>query len=347
PSTAASSPNALVAPPISEPKKSTASARDVRLGLIMNPATKETRARARLRQRRQNRALTSETRDIFTATRNCAKCGNLVLSPRSQSTSFELDPFSLPFSDLLHVTCTGCRTTHCRGCFAVAQCPRQCSGGPTCTVRNCCPEVRAIAIFEALSSFDNAYAAEAGFATTVRLISKTDKSMRRFEDAFVRTLRVLCSWLQMASESESEDSSEGTGASRGRGGLHPSVTRLFSISFLPEVMHAFLRNNNVRDWVAHSETYLAILDTLRRMLDAGLAPLLSAPLPRIDASCGLRGVVAGAAAPLGDLVRQLEGHRRPLMALAGKVQFAATVEKVNNLCDGISYLLLQQVVGGI
>ena len=49
--------------------------------------------------------------------------------------------------------------------------------------------------------------------------------------------------------------------------------------------------------------------------------------------------------PLRDVVKQLEAYRRPLRSLLDKIQFEATVEKVNNLCDGISYLMLQQVVG--
>ncbi|KDR85912.1 hypothetical protein GALMADRAFT_235069 [Galerina marginata CBS 339.88] len=366
PSVSSSPPNVLVAPPISEPKKSTASARDLRLGQMLNPAKENSTPPAQIeptRSRRRSTHKTSEGRDLFTATRNCVKCGNLVVSPRSQP-SFTHDPFSLPFSDLLHVTCSACGTNHCRGCFTVVRCPRQCAGGPSCTVRNCCPDIRAIAIFEALSSFDHIYATEAGFAGKggkqqrqayiKLLISKADKSMRTFEDAFVRTLRILCSWMQVSSP---DDASE-----EERRGLHPSVSILFSNSYLPEVMHGFLSNNNVRDWVAHSETYSVVLDTLRRMFDCGLSPVLMEPLRHIDQSCGLQGLVwdEGSitwemdknnvpvrSAPLSELVRQLEAHRGPLRALAGKVQFSSTVEKVNNLCDGISYLLLQQVVGGI
>ena len=51
--------------------------------------------------------------------------------------------------------------------------------------------------------------------------------------------------------------------------------------------------------------------------------------------------------PIGDLIKKLEVHRSGLRAFAAKVQFEATLDKVNTLCDGISYLLLQQVVGGI
>ncbi|KDR70488.1 hypothetical protein GALMADRAFT_282224 [Galerina marginata CBS 339.88] len=301
---------------------------------------------------------TFKGRDLFTATRNCVKCGNLVVSPRSQP-SFTHDPFSLPFSDLLHVTCSACETNHCRGCFSVVRCPRQCVGGPSCTVRNCCLDIRTIAIFEALSSFDHIYATEAGFAGKggkqqrqayiKLLISKANKSTRTFEDAFVGTLRILCSWMQVSYPDDGEERRD-------------SVSILFSNSYLPEVMHCFLSNNSVRDWIAHSETYIVVLETLRRMFDCELSAVLMEPLRHIDQSCGLQGLVwdKGSitwemdksnvpvrSAPLNELVRQLEAHRRPLMALVSKVQFTPTVEKVNDLCDGISYLLLQQVVGGV
>lgn len=232
-----------------------------------------------------------------------------------------------------------------------------CQGKDSCVVKNCCPEVQAIAIFEVLSSFDVEFATEAGLASQgsrearqeyVRsVITKPDKNTRRFEASFVKALRTLCSWLQGSGfETESP---------------HPTVQRIFSVSYLPEVIRIFLSNNNVRDWVAHSETYLCILEVLRRMVDSGLSDILTEPLRAIEQSCGLQHWIwdlgsitwkCGSRnepvrlAPLQDLVKQLEAHRRPLMALAAKVQFPATVEKVNSLCDGISYLLLQQVVGG-
>jgi hypothetical protein len=292
----------------------------------------------------------------------------------SRQPSFEHDPFSLPFSDLIHLFCSSCRTCYCRGCFAVARCPsKDCSGGSTCTVRNCCPEVRAVAIFEALSSFDSIFASEAGFTASAHtgskqhrqayiklLISKADKKMRKFEDALVRTLMILSVWLQAPTRtaaSRSDEEEEGCAGVE----LHPSIARLFSASYLPEVVHAFLSNNNVRDWVAHSETYLAMLDTLRRVSDSrGLSVVLSEPILHVDRSPGLQRLVwdQGAisyeldeqgrmleSAPLRELVKQLEAHRRPLRQLAEKIQFDPTVEKVNNLCDGMSYLLLQQVVG--
>ncbi|KJA28324.1 hypothetical protein HYPSUDRAFT_1086661 [Hypholoma sublateritium FD-334 SS-4] len=309
---------------------------------------------------------------------------------------------------------------YCRGCFAVARCnralvlvssisrptstsarpptsatPNECSGGSTCTVRNCCPAVRAIAIFEALSAFDDSFVAEAGFRSEdrkgksqskeyrdayVRQIiggkpAEKDKAQgngaRRFEDAFVRALKAVSAWLQAPNSDANEDYPSKGKDAEGHA-VHATIPRLFETSLLLEVIHVFLGNTNVRDWVAHAETYLAILDLLRWMLDASTAiSLLRAPIRRIEATSGLRRAVWGdgnvrfediggaafdpaAPAPgrertrsLCDLIKNLEAHRRPLMALASKATFEATVDKVNSLCDGILYLLLQQVVDEI
>jgi hypothetical protein len=240
--------------------------------------------------------------------------------------------------------------------------------------------VRSIAIWEALGAFDAVFAAEAGFqvsesaqhqgvgrqhreAYVKLLISKTDKSMRRFEDAFLRTLRVVGSWLQAPSSSSGDDDD---------GESHETLLAHFLLSsFLLEVVHLFLSNNAVRDWIAHSETYLGILDLMKKMLDYGLGSVLREPVyaaapssssgpttpgagvynPFASASAApsvysstLSG--AGAGVSLSDLVKQLETHRTSLRDVTSKIQFPITVDKVNKLCESISYLLLQQMVGG-
>ena len=277
-------------------------------------------------------------------------------------------------------------------------------------MRNCCSTVRAIAIFEALSAFDDSFAAEAGFRSAdrkgksqskehrdafVRQIiggkpMEKDKTQgsgaRRFEDAFVRALKAVSAWLQAPNNDDDAYPSKGKDADGHA--PHETIPRLFETSLLLEVIHVFLGNTNVRDWVAHAETYLAILDLLRWMLDAStvvvqsqaaapwayavtLKSLLRTPMRRIEATSGLRravwgdgnvrfedvgGAASDLAAPahgreqmrsLCDLIKNLEAHRRPLMALASKATFEATVDKVNSLCDGILYLLLQQVVDEI
>ena len=256
-------------------------------------------------------------------------------------------------------------------------------------------------IFEALNIFDHIFATEAGFTPTTTttadgvdpdphgsfhsgrqqreayiklLISKADKSMRKFEDAFVRTLKVICSWLQFSPEFDVDDD-ETSPAFENPSYLNASIPHLLLASYLPEVIHTFLSNNNVRDWIAHSDTYNMILETLRWMSNfPTLSHVLNLPLPPVQRNCSLKQWATGQgvmkflgyppppltptanhakkplvveAEPIGDLIKKLEMHRSGLRAFAAKVQFEATLDKVNMLCDGISYLLLQQVVGGI
>ena len=192
--------------------------------------------------------------------------------------------------------------------------------------------------------------------------------MRKFEDAFVRTLRIICSWLQLSPEVDfdADADDEKSPAFGNPSFLNDSIPHLLLASYLPEVIHTFLSNNNVRDWMAHSETYSMILETLRWISDSPtIAHVLNQPLPPVQRNCTLRQWATGQGAilflqqypnhgkdpvvevePIGDLIKKLEMHRNVLRAFATKVQFEATLDKVNMLCDGISYLLLQQVLGG-
>ena len=200
--------------------------------------------------------------------------------------------------------------------------------------------------------------------------------MRKFEDAFVRTLKVICSWLQYSPEEGFDDAAgdQSSPAYNNPSYLNDFIPHLLLASYLPEVIHTFLSNNNVRDWIAHSDTYNMILETLRWISNfPSLSNVLNLPLPPIQRNCSLKQWATGQGTmnflgypttatashsssrrpvvmeiePIGDLIKKLEMHRSGLRALAAKVQFEATLDKVNILCDGISYLLLQQVVGGI
>ena len=321
----------------------------------------------------------------FGSSLSCNRCNDLQLSTPLNSRSI---------CDALHTSCSSCKTRHCRGCTSISPCSRPCSAGqsPTsCAVRNCCYNVRALVIFESLNIFDHIFATEAGFAppttTTTAdgvdpdphgsfqtgrqqreayiklLISKADKSMRKFEDAFLRTLKVICSWLQYSPPPEEKGFFDAGGDPSY---LNDDIPHLLLASYLPEVIHTFLSNNNVRDWIAHSDTYNMILETLRWMSNfPSLSSVLNLPLPPVQRNCTLKQWATGQGTmnflgyppttatttrvvePIGDLIKKLEMHRSGLRAFAAKVQFEATLDKVNALCDGISYLLLQQVVDGI
>ncbi|EDR04470.1 uncharacterized protein LACBIDRAFT_304567 [Laccaria bicolor S238N-H82] len=294
-------------------KKVSASARDLRLGLTMTPTplvTPTTRSRA---QNTSPEHEPSHHRDFFTASRRCSKCREVVKSPRSSPN----EPFS---PRLLHLPCASCNTNHCRGCFKPTRCPPTCSGGQSCPVRTCCSAICAIALFEVLCSFDKEYAGE----FIIVVIARTDKRTRAFEGVLVGTLRNVSSWLvQAASASESSSGS----------GIHASIPRLFTVSHLPSVMHAFLSHTlgAERDWVVHSEVYIALMDVIKNLSSSS--------------NGGVSGVMKEGRS-LGDAVKRLERHRQGLERYGNKFKFAAMAEKIEMLCEGISYLLFQQLVGG-
>lgn len=192
------------------------------------------------------------------------------------------------------------------------------------------------------------------------LISRPDKNTKRFEDAFLRTLKVVCSWLQPPSADDDADySDEGyQRREQEKEAYEMLLSHIFLSSLLLEVVHGFLSNNNVRDWISHSDTYLGILEMMSKILDSGLGDLLKeAPVQSPEssaasssASSAIYNPFAPASVPstrpasLCDLVKQLEVHRGPLMAVASKVQFTTTVGKISKLSEAISYLVLQQVV---
>ncbi|KAH8094716.1 hypothetical protein BXZ70DRAFT_896654 [Cristinia sonorae] len=109
-------------------------------------------------------------RNLFVHTRRCTNCGADIDSPRGYVTyTPQVPPPSL--IRLLHTSCSSCKTNHCRGCFSPVECSLTCNGNKsnspsTCAVINCCAEVRAIAVFEALGGFDRVYIAEQATADT-------------------------------------------------------------------------------------------------------------------------------------------------------------------------------------
>ncbi|TEB16535.1 hypothetical protein FA13DRAFT_1650626, partial [Coprinellus micaceus] len=192
------------------------------------------------------------------------------------------------------------------------------------------------------------------------VISRGDKNTKAFEEVLIRALYAIESWLKVFEERREEygddEDDDDDVIDPSRHLLHPLITR----SLLPSVFHAFLQNRNVGDWLKHSEVYLLIVEVLKRFVDNGLRKVLDEPIvalhPDEDGGSPTPTWVAGGdlsarlkqgARPprsIKALVTKLEEHRGPLMAFGANVKFPATKVKVNCLCDGISYLLLQQVV---
>lgn len=315
----------------------------------------------------------------------------------------------------LHSSCPKCATLHCRGCSRPAKCPKNCSGSKSCVIKDCCPQIRAIAIFEALSLFDREFLAEAGSGSGSRerdefvqaMISKPiNAQSRKLEASFVKSMSVLTEVFK--SDCPFPSSSP---LSSGSFSLSSDVAECFERSLMPEVIRGFLRNTNVKDWITHSEIYTAILDLLRYMFEGGFGDVvMDVPLRRVEKSCGLgewmlgrgeivwisedesedkeredrekkgeisRGQLRGGAekpvddtrvyvhdtytpaecsetgkrrksalaVPLKSLIMDLETHRGSLWEFLDRVSFTPTVVKLNMLCDGISQLLLGQVLG--
>lgn len=232
-----------------------------------------------------------------------------------------------------------CRSTYCRGCFRPAGCSPDCIGGASCPVEDCCPGIRAIGAFDALSDFCNAFAmalrthqdGDYSHNYIKTFMRRKDASIRRFEHAFVNTLRTLPRHLRPLSAE-----------------LHPPMAHIVATSRLPQVMHDYLEHEDVCDWMLHSNTYQAILDALKELPACGLNTIFSEPF-----ACDKTG---GEPVPAGtnqvtenvrclkDAVRHLDGHYRQFMAISSRITFPATLLKMQKLSDGILYLLLQQVV---
>ncbi|KAJ8507705.1 hypothetical protein ONZ45_g9957 [Pleurotus djamor] len=277
-------------------------------------------------------------RDLFVGSRACPRCGSSMVSQHHHIdlAGYKCPPIALV--DFMHASCSSCSAISCRG--------------------SCCPEGRAIAIFETLVSFDDAYRAHAQIVDSgCRAVRQefndlvaarlTAPSTTEWEKTIIGAMKTLEAFLKPPTEEDDTHQH------------HPSVKHLFLMSCVPEVLESLLGNRNVSDWVAHSDLYCAVLATLKCMSNSGLTDLLKDPLPKIDQSVGLgcwmrgegsitwegeQGGVISKAPPVYEAVKGLERHRRPLLELAGKIKFPATVKKIHALCDGILYLLLQQMM---
>ncbi|EDR04492.1 uncharacterized protein LACBIDRAFT_330668 [Laccaria bicolor S238N-H82] len=95
-------------------------------------------------------------------------------------------------------------------------------------------------------------------------------------------------WLvQVASLSASESESSSGSA------IHPSIPRLFTVSYLPSVMYAFLSHTlgAERDWVVHSEIYVALMDVIKHLASSsngGVSGVVKEPVRRVEESCGVQ-----------------------------------------------------------
>ncbi|KAL4268555.1 hypothetical protein AB1N83_002524 [Pleurotus pulmonarius] len=254
-------------------------------------------------------------RELFIGPRSCPRCGADITS---QHQSIDLAGYKCPpiaLVDFMHARCSSCSTISCR--------PRN-------------------------RRFRNTSGRAARQEFNELVASRTVSSTAEWEKMIVGAMKTLEVFLRNPDE-EDENYKP-----------HPSMKHLFLMSGLPEVMESLLGNRNVSDWVAHSDVYCAMLSTLKCMSNSGLSDLLKDPLPVIDQSDGIGSWMRGhgkitwesssgkdsiaRSPPVYEAVKGLERHRRPLLELASRIKFPATVKKIQALCDGILYLLLQQMM---
>ncbi|KAH9849201.1 hypothetical protein C2E23DRAFT_840286 [Lenzites betulinus] len=103
----------------------------------------------------------AQYRELFVGERSCS-CGFRMPSSRGLVMyTTQVPPPNL--LRLLHVPCKSCNKNHCRACMSATACQPSCKGKPqneACPINECCTDVRAIALFEALGGFDRQYLGE-------------------------------------------------------------------------------------------------------------------------------------------------------------------------------------------
>lgn len=278
-------------------------------------------------------------REMFTKTRPCSKCGKNIQSSRgcvsnsfpiyvsltrvfaTQQVIFSSSLLPPTLLLLLHAPCTECRTNHCRGCFKPISCRATCKGpskNNDCSIMQCCAEMRAIAVFEVLGSFDRQFLGERAKAHSRALAalarnnsahkrntvgpggtgygtgtggskSKTPKSSAtkskdnvvasRWDKIVVHAFATLTELLPAPYSDDPQVYDILP---------HASIGYLLSLSQLPVILADLLRNDSVTDWISRKEIYNAMLSLLRRMADNELTiQCLIGQRWEMDKSCDL------------------------------------------------------------
>lgn len=125
-------------------------------------------------------------------------------------------------------------------------------GRPPCRISICCSEIRAIAVYEALSAFDRIY--------ILTLVPTTPEGPCALTTELIRTLRVI---FEVVTPSFS---------------VHPSVKLLISLSYIISAIHDFFQIRDPIYWIGKVDLYTIIFNFLRLLVDCQLSELLSKPL---------------------------------------------------------------------
>ncbi|KAH6896121.1 hypothetical protein BKA70DRAFT_786140 [Coprinopsis sp. MPI-PUGE-AT-0042] len=94
-----------------------------------------------------------------------------------------------------------------------------------------------------------------------------------------------------------------------------------------------------------ADLYIGILTFLRRMVECGGGSVLSERLVVADRRYHNSGLTSSAASSIWDVVlNRLERQTRPeLIKATTAIKFGGTLDKVNRMCDGIMWLVLQDL----
>ncbi|KAJ7503375.1 hypothetical protein B0H11DRAFT_582369 [Mycena galericulata] len=228
---------------------------------------------------------------------------------------------------------------------------------PPCPVPAHCPAVRALGALAALVAFDRAHIA----------MGAQDHS-RAADKPLIGQLHALVFFLSPPALPLSPPASglllhpdENDNASTAI--ADAALPALIGLSRVPAYAASLLRAGaggargeaDVGTWMARAPAFGAVLRVLRALGDAGCHSVLVRPIRAgAGAEAWLRGRGAagdgvwredGGEETLRGLIRRLEGSRAALLRLAEATTFGPTVEKAHALCDGVLYLLLQDVLG--
>lgn len=191
----------------------------------------------------------------------------------------------------LHLRCSGCSTTYCRGCALRTNCPPGCNGGKECPLTKCCQTVSAVAIFEALSNVDQAYAVDAAVLTGSSppslsqredflelVVSRADTRVSNaFDRVLLDALREINHWMPEKPYRA--------------GGDHPAVGLLFSSSYILEIIQQYLSQPRPGDWIIRLDICLQSLILINMLASRHrLAHLVMQPR-NIKHACGLHNII--------------------------------------------------------
>ena len=187
-----------------------------------------------------------------------------------------------------------------------------------------------------------------------KVLLRNEMATRPFESVAVKTLdalqKLLVGLKDVTAASSSSDDSDSSDSPEfdcpSTLDLHLYLQSLMSASLLPSFIHFFLSHPNAQDWMKFADVYIGVLTFLRRMVECGGGSILNEPLVAVDRRYHSSGLTSSAAASsIWDVVlNRLERQTRPeLIKAASAIKFGGTMDKVNRMCDGIMWLVLQDL----